>query len=89
MDKEFVGHYYDVAYFNAEQKAMQGDKEYRESQHYLERLEKDLMKLCGGQSTAAWVRYEEISLEREAMTGRVLRAVYLLGAEDRERMLKQ
>ncbi|MCD7824832.1 MAG: hypothetical protein LUH14_02545 [Clostridiaceae bacterium] len=51
-------------------------------------MEAELEKLLGGDDTQNWEFYEEMMDIYEEKWGRIMFGAYLMGARDRERMLR-
>ncbi|MCD8340663.1 MAG: hypothetical protein LUC87_00720 [Clostridiales bacterium] len=88
MDREFMSHYYDVTYEDIELDATEGDEEYRNRYNEYLVLKEQLTARCGGQDSDLWSLCEKLIDQQNLLMLRLCKLVYLLGAEDREKMLR-
>lgn len=88
MDREFMSHYYDVTYEDVELDATEGDAEYRDRYNEYLVIKEQLTAHCGGQDSELWSLCEKLIDQQNLLMLRLCKLVYLLGAEDREKMLR-
>lgn len=89
MDKEFMRSYYRTFYEHAYNVAVADSEEYREKQHIRQTLEYELEKMMGGINTPLYKKFDEyVGVYADEMDV-MLEEVSLLGAADREKMLRQ
>lgn len=88
MDKEFMRAYYRNYYVHAYDVAVAESDEYRQKQKVRYALEDELTQMMGGTQTPLYEKFDEyISAYADEMDV-MLEEAYLLGAADREKMLR-
>ena len=88
MDKEYMRTYYRRFYENPCDFAVAESDEFKEKRDIRYKLEKELTEMLGGTQTSLYMKFDQyISAYADEME--VMREeTYLLGASDREQMLK-
>ena len=88
MDREYMGSYYRRFYENPSDLVVTESDEFKEKRDLRYNLEDELTEMMGGTGTIMYKKFDEyISAFSEEME--VMREeTYLLGAADREQMLK-
>ena len=88
MDRTFMRQYYEEKYdeecFDKHRKKL----EYVEAEKQHRLLEEKLKVLIGGENTPAWGMYEECMMAYIDLVDILRKESYLLGAEDREKMIR-
>ena len=87
MDREFMKHYFEVAYEDAAGEIAKGDEQYQE----LLRIADDAIAALAdmvGKSTAIWDQCEAVINSQYAVQLQLMELAYLRGAEDRDKMLR-
>lgn len=88
MDKEFMRGFLKRYYMNPYDEAIANSEEYIEKRELRYKAEEALEKILGGPKTAAYKIFDEyISTYADEMDV-MLEEMYLLGARDREAMLR-
>ncbi len=88
MDIDFMRAYYRNNYQHAYDVAVAGSEEYRKKKEIRYHKDDELSKLLGGTKTEAYKKFDEYIEAYADEMDVMLEEVYLLGAGDREKMLK-
>ena len=87
MDREFMKHYFDVAYEDVAGEIANQDEQYIELLHIADEAIRILANMVGP-STPLWKQCEEVINSQYAVQLCLMEVAYLRGAEDREKMLR-
>ena len=88
MDREFMRVFYRTHYEHAYDIAVKDSVEYKKMRDIRYLIEDELTELLGGTGTEAYKKFDEFISAYADENDVMLEEVYLLGAADRERMLK-
>ena len=89
MDKEFMESYYDMRYESLMMVSEEwNDPAYQKACEELREAENALAELIGSVGTDGWRMYERCINTYSEVNGFHFKAIYLAGAEDREKMLR-
>lgn len=88
MDREFMAGYFERVYDGSVYKAVSGNAEYNQLRTELMEVEDRLLTMAGGQETSLWELHEQSTQLLLQMNRLTIKEVYLMGAADRERMLR-
>lgn len=88
MDREFMSEFYQKFYTYPSVEAIKDSEEYREKYDVRSKLEDEVTKLLGGIGTADYKIFDNFLSAMYDEYEVLLEGMYLLGAADRERMLK-
>lgn len=89
MDKQFMEHYYKLAYTDdpVGQFTM-GCKEHEEIQRSFDKAQDKVLELVGGMGSPGWELVEQMLDYQYASEVVLAKLAYMRGAEDREKMLR-
>lgn len=88
MDRTFMTEYYEEKYTEECFDRFRELPEYVEADKKHRIMEDKLKESIGGEKTPAWMQYEECMMAYLDLVDILRRECYLLGAEDREKMLR-
>lgn len=88
MDKSFMRDFYQKYYSDPFQAAIEDSDLFREKREIRYRMEEELITLLGGTRTEAYRKFDEYVSAWADEYDVMLEEMYLLGASDREKMLK-
>ena len=88
MNKEFMRSFYRKYYAHSYDKAVSHSKRYRRLQKIRYQLDDELAAMMGGTNTALYKKFDEYIGAYADEMDVMLEEVYLLGALDREKMLR-
>ena len=88
MDKAFMRSFYKKYYEHPYDKAISRSKRYKRMQKIRFEIEDELTKMLGGTRTVLYQKFDEFIGAYADEMDVMLEEVYLLGARDRERMLR-
>lgn len=88
MDKEFMREFYRTFYNHAYDVAVRDSEEYKRVRDIRYRIEDELTEMLGGICTEKYKKFDEYVSAYADENNVMLEEVYLLGAADRERMLR-
>lgn len=88
MDREFMRTFYREFREHTYDEAVKDSDEYKEKAEIRFVLENEVIEILGGISTAEYKKFDEYLSAFYEEYDVMLEEVYLLGASDRERMLK-
>lgn len=88
MDRAFMLEYYRSQYEDPTLTAAENNPQYEELSERLQELQREFYKRTSGPEGELWRMHEEIEKILMDMNGITLQGAYLMGAADRERMLK-
>ena len=88
MDKEYMRDYYRNRYDHAYDVAVAGSVAYENEKNIRQEKEDELIRLLGGTGTIAYQKFDEYITAYMQEMDVMLEEIYLLGALDRERMLR-
>lgn len=87
MDREFMKKYYKTKE-DPYHIATEGDEEYRQEIEKFGEMEKEFCRTVGGMESEIFKKYEECVDQLANATNILVADAYLMGAEDREKMLR-
>ncbi|MGN0294697.1 MAG: protein BART-1 [Lachnospiraceae bacterium] len=87
MDREFMEQYYDL-YEDPIGTAVEGNEAYEQLSDVQHEMEEEFAKCIGGVGSENWKRYEKMMMVYFSKISVVSKCSYLMGAADRERMLR-
>ncbi len=88
MNRRFMCEYYDRMYDSPVSAATASDPDYASAREEHLRMEETFAGMLGGRDSEGWKFYEEMMLKLHEMYTLSDRDLYLMGAEDREKMLR-
>lgn len=88
MDRELMLRYFETEYENPMDEIVGDDPEFKEINHRFFEKSEELCQLVGGANSLVWDLFEEVMDEYHRIELILSKAMYLKGAEDREKMLK-
>lgn len=88
MDREFMRRYYDKVYDDPVGEAVGTDPAYEKLHTELLETGKALLQLSGDSTSELWDLHEQYVMLLHQMDQIAWREIYLMGAADRERMLR-
>ena len=88
MDRQFMSEFYQKFYMYPSVEAIKDSEEYREKYDIRSKLEDEVAKVLGGIGTANYKIFDNFLTALYDEYEVLLEGMYLLGAADRERMLK-
>lgn len=88
MDREFMSEFYQKFYTHPSVEATKDSEEYREKYDIRSKLEDEVTNLLGGIGTAEYKIFDNFLSALYDEYEVLLEGMYLLGAADRERMLR-
>lgn len=88
MDRELMLRYFETKYENPMDEIVGDDPEFKKINGCFFKKSKELCKLVGGANSPVWDLFEEVMDEYHKIELILSKAMYLKGAEDREKMLK-
>lgn len=88
MDKELMLRYFETEYENPMDEIVGDDPEFKKINDCFFKKSEELCQLVGGANSPVWGLFEEVMDEYHKIELILSKAMYLKGAEDREKMLK-
>lgn len=88
MDKELMLRYFETTYEDPVGEILGDDPEYKSVSKQFFAKSDELRQLAGGINSPIWALFEEAMDEYHQIELIISKAMYLKGAEDREKMLK-
>lgn len=88
MDRAFMAEFFTQQYEDPIYEAVQGDEEYARLHSKFKESEQALFNFVGGFDAPAWKLYEQLASDFYEAEHAMVKDVYLMGAEDREKMLR-
>ena len=88
MDRNFMRSFYEKYYEHPYDKAVSRSKRYKRMRKIRYKIEDEHTKMMGGTRTALYQKFDEFLGAYADEMDVMLREVYLLGALDREKMLR-
>lgn len=88
MDRELMLRYFETEYENPMDEIVGDDPEFKKINDYFFKKSEELCQLVGGANSPVWDLFEEVMDEYHKIELILSKAMYLKGAEDREKMLK-
>lgn len=88
MDKGFMREFYQKFYLHPSDEAIKDSKEYKEKSKIRSELENEVEKILGGTGTAEYKMFDNFLTAFYDENEVLLEEMYLMGARDREKMLR-
>ena len=88
MDKAFMRDFYETYYTDPYQAAIKDSEEFRKKRDIRYEIEEELTEMLGGAGTAEYKKFDEFLTAFLDEYDELLVEMYLLGASDREKMLR-
>ncbi|MCD7744947.1 MAG: hypothetical protein LUI13_06675 [Lachnospiraceae bacterium] len=88
MDRQFMLEYFDKMYEEPTTAAVKGDPEYEMLQKKMDQMVDEFEEMLGGEQSKESRILEEILTLADELSFRAVTGAYLMGARDRERMLR-
>lgn len=88
MDRELMLRYFETEYENPMDEIVGDDPEFKKINDRFFKKSEELCQLVGGANSPVWDLFEEVMDEYHKIELILSKAMYLKGAEDREKMLK-
>lgn len=88
MDREFMEHYFEIAYDDVAGEIAGGDEQYTKLQGIADEAVQTLARIVGEANTPIWKQCEHTINSLYAVQLHLTKLAYLRGAEDREKMLR-
>ncbi|MCC8138272.1 MAG: hypothetical protein LIO76_09490 [Clostridiales bacterium] len=88
MDRQFMAEYFDKVYDEPVSAAVKDDEEYCKLNEVFFQKEQEFEKMLGGPNSKEYVFFDELMTKSDELWERVMKGAYLMGARDRERMLR-
>ena len=88
MDRELMLRYFETEYENPMDEILGDDPEFKKINDRFFKKSEELCQLVGGVNSPVWDLFEEVMDEYHKIELILAKAMYLKGAEDREKMLK-
>lgn len=88
MDREFMREFYRNFYIHASDEAVKDSEEYMEKSSIRSKLEDEMIEMLGGVRTEEYHKFDQFLSALFDEYDVMLEETYLMGAKDREKMLR-